>query len=115
MAKKADDIQFTAECAHEAVILRAYCESRFAVGESTKTWRSITGENYKELTARPFSDGFESPEAARVAAQQSFDDYSKDKSGIIYWRLTPEIALSTRRQKYSYYMRLLISDKPRIS
>jgi hypothetical protein len=111
----ADDIQFTAECAHEAVILRAYCESRFTVGESTKTWRSLTGESYTQLTAMPFSEGFESAEIARLDAQRSFDEYSKDKSGILYWRIVPEIALSTRRQKYSYYMRLLISDKPRIT
>lgn len=104
-------VLFTAECANEVVILLAYCESRFPVGKSTTGPHAITGERYIELTKLPFSAGWLSPEAARIAAQEAFEAYSKDKSGTLYWRVKPEVALETRHQAYSYYMRLLISDK----
>ena len=106
------DIQYTAECAHEAVILRAYCESKFPVGPSTQKWQSVTGESYTELYAS-YPGGFDSAEIARLAAQSHFDGYSSGKLGTLYWRIVPEIALSVPKNKYAYYLRLLISDKPR--
>jgi hypothetical protein len=115
-----DTIQFTPESCHEAVILRAYCESKFTVGPSTSRWQSVTGEPYTELfdLHAPLGDearGFLTPEAARVAAQSNFDSYAEDKSGTLYWRVVPEIAFSSRRKRYAYYLRLLISNKPRLT
>ena len=103
-----ETVLYTAECANEAVILRAFCESRWPIGAPTIGSWSMTGEEYEVLT----DNGYISPEAARLAAQSSFEDYAKDKSGILYWRITPEIALMCRSRHYSYYLRLLISDKP---
>ena len=102
---------FTPECAHEAVIARAYCESRFPVGEGTSTYHAVTGERYIQFSA----GGYSSLEVVRLAVQGRFDDYAKDKSGTLYWRIPPEIAFNARRDDYAYYMRLLISDKPRIA
>lgn len=53
----------------------------------------------------------------------SFNEYQKDKPGIIYWRTCPEVGTwmvhdksDTRRefgyQVYTIYSRFLISDKP---
>lgn len=106
------DIQYTPESCHEAVVLKAYCESKFKVGPSTTRWASVTGEPYIELCVA-YQGSFESAEAARIEAQSHFDRYAEGKSGTLYWRVPPEIALSTRRQRYAYYLRLLISDKPK--
>ena len=103
-----ETVLYTAECANDAVILRAYCETRWPIGASTTGRLSVTGEEYEVLT----DNGYISSEAARLAAQSSFEGYAKDKSGILYWRITPEIALMCRNRHYSFYLRLLISDKP---
>jgi hypothetical protein len=97
--------------AHEAVILRAYCESRWPVGQQSTRMHSITGERHTELACR-WHDGFATAEAAREAAQVAFDTYAEGKSGTLYWRVPPEIAFGPKRRKYAYYLRLLISDKP---
>lgn len=100
-------------CAHEAAILRAYCESRFPIGPSTTRMLSVTGETYTELAVR-WSEGSETAEKAREAAQVSFDKYASDKIGTLYWRVQPEIVFGIKQRLFAYYMRLLISDKPPI-
>jgi hypothetical protein len=102
--------QTTVECAHEAVILTAYCEARFPVGPSTFERLSVTGETYTELCI-PFSPGWPSAEAARIAAQEHFNSYAEGRKGTLYWRVPPEIAVA---KGHAYYMRLLISDKPQL-
>jgi hypothetical protein len=116
-AKQANQISHD-ECDREEIALREYCESRFPVGESTTTYLSVTGEEYIQLT--PAMNSYPtSPLDARNAAQSAFDTYAADKSGTLYWRIRPEIAgrllHKPERVIYIYYMRLLISDKPRIS
>lgn len=113
LSPNSDGVQYTPECCREADILLAYCESRFPVGDPTTGPHAVTGERYTELTKLPYSAGYLTVEAARIAAQEAFDAYAKDKSGTLYWRIKPEIAMSRRHQSYAYYMRLLISDKPR--
>ena len=115
-----ETVLYTADAAHQAAILRSYCESAFQVGESTEQYFSVTGEPYQELSVQPDitfdpHTTYPTPEAVRVAAQEAFDKYAKDKSGTLYWRVVPEIALRARTNNYVYYMRLLISDKPRKS
>lgn len=112
MASATTDVQYTPECAQEAIALREYCESKFPAGPSTTRWQSVTGEPYTELCVA-YPSALESAEEARIAAQCHFDSYATGKSGTLYWRVPPEIALSSRRQRYAYYLRLLISDKPR--
>lgn len=99
---------YTPETAHEAVILRAYCESRFPVGRSTTGPKSVTGENYVQFCRTDCL----SAEGAREHAQGEFDLYSEDRKGVLYWRIVPEMNVHSRTGKYGYYMRLLISDKP---
>jgi hypothetical protein len=108
------DVQETPECLQEAMALKTYCESKFSVGPSTLTWQSVTGEPYTELCV-PYPSGLNSAAETRVAAQDHFDRYSANRHGVLYWRISPEIAFSVKRQRYSYYLRLLISDKPRIT
>lgn len=108
------NVQYTPESCHEAGILRAYCEGKFPVGPSTAMWQSVTGEPYIELCLA-YPSGFDTAEAARIEAQSHFDRYAEGKSGTLYWRIAPEIAFSVPRGKFAYYMRLLISDKPRKS
>lgn len=108
-ARRPESIVVTAECADEANALRAYCEKNFSVGKLT------AGSRATELTKLPYREGYPTAEAARIAAQCAFDGYAKGKTGVLYWRTAPAIAMSTRWWQYTYYMRLLISDKPRIS
>lgn len=95
----------------EAILLRAYIESRWPVGAATRMYLSVTGEEYTVLSC-PWQDGFPSAMVARMAAQEDFDKYALDKKGTLYWRIVPEIEFSLRHEKYGYYLRLLISDKP---
>ena len=101
-------------CDREAVALRAYCESRFTVGEPSTRIYSVTGELHTEL-AHHWSDGYKTAEQARLAAQDHFNKYAQDRSGTLYWRVPPELAFDPKRRKFAYYMRLLISDKPKVS
>lgn len=105
---------YTPESCHEAVILRAYCESRWPIGPESHRRLSVTGEEHVALSPYPPQSGFDSPESARLAAQAHFDRYAAGKFGTLYWRVVPEIALSAGRQIYVYYLRLLISNKPQI-
>ena len=95
----------------EAVILRKYCEKGWPIGKPTERMHAVTGETYTELT-RPWSEGFETAAKAREAAQEHFDKYAVGKQGALYWRIAPEIAYGSKQKLFSYYMRLLISDKP---
>jgi hypothetical protein len=99
------------ECVQEAASLLAYCEKNFPVGESTQRQKSVTGENYTELCR---IGECLSAAGAREHAQDHFDRYSKGRKGTLYWRIVPEIAFTPKKAKYGYYMRLLISDKPRV-
>lgn len=106
------------DCRREEKILREYCESRFPVGDPTSSHEAVTGENYREFGTRG-SAGFLSPELARLDLQAIFDNYAASRTGTLYWRVPPEIEgrLLHRPDRWVciHYMRLLISDKPRIS
>lgn len=111
-ATKAKEVNlYTAECAHEAIILMAYCESRWPVGPSTYRRLSVTGEEYTVLA----DSGYPSIEMARLGAQAAFDAYALGKTGVLYWRIVPELIFSDRNKCAAFYMRLLISDKSRTS
>ena len=109
MARVLQGPQYTPESCKEAVVLRAYCESRgFPVGESTENARSVTGQPYSQFSL----SGYATARDARMGGQECFDEYAKGKSGTLYWRIVPEIAYGPRRGCHAFYMRLLISDKP---
>ncbi len=110
MARAVQGPQYTPECCREADILRAYCESKFPIGESTERYLSVTGQPYSQFCLGGYWDA----EAARLGAQGCFDEYATGKSGTLYWRIVPEIAYGPRNATYAFYMRLLISDKPRV-
>jgi hypothetical protein len=70
-----------------------------------------TGERYTEIV--PIKTRIGAPTAMAVARLMiaAFDEYAAGRSGVLYWRVEPEI------QQYFHlgwkgYMRLLISDKP---
>lgn len=108
MPKAVDGAQYTPESCQEAVALKAYCESKFTVGVSTVSSKSVTGQSYSQFCL----SGYDTAEAARLGAQECFDEYAKDNAGTLYWRVVPEIAYMPRTKAYAFYMRLLISDKP---
>lgn len=112
-ATQAAEISPLIASAHEAAILRSYCESRWPIGEPTVRMVSVTGEKYTELTCR-WSEGSPTAKQAREAAQTEFDEYASGKVGTLYWRVPPEIAFGVKQRLFAYYMRLLISDKPLI-
>ena len=76
--------------------------------------RSVTGETFTELT-HAWPSGFGSIEETAEAAMAAFQKYAEGKSGTLYWRIPPEIAYGAKQKKFAYYMRLLISDKPKVS
>lgn len=103
----------SAECSARADLVRKYCESRFSVGEQSNGRHSITGEKHTELCSLPWAQGYLTIDAAGEAAEAAFQKYAEGKSGTLYWRVPPEIAWGAKQHKFAYYMRLLISDKPR--
>ena len=110
MARAAGNIpEYTPECAQAAIELRAYCETNFTIGESTSCRKSVTGESYRELC----TTGFLTLAGALEQAKLHFDEYARNRSGTLYWRIVPEFAYIQRPNTYGYYMRLLISVKPR--
>jgi hypothetical protein len=111
MARAVECPQYTPESCQEAASLRSYCEGKFPVGAQTFTHKSITGQSYSQFSI----GGYLTAEEARVGAQECFDKYADGKSGTLYWRVAPEIAYHPRHKAYAFYMRLLISDKPRKS
>lgn len=102
------------ECGKRAALVRKYCESRFPVGASSNGPHSVTGETFTELCVM-WSDGALTIDGAGEAAEAHFQKYAQGKSGTLYWRIPPEIAYGAKQRKFAYYMRLLISDKPRKS
>lgn len=102
------------ECNKRAAMVRKYCESRFPVGESSDGPHSVTGETFTELCVT-WPAGFGTIDGAGDAAESHFQKYANGKSGTLYWRIPPEIAYGAKQRKFAYYMRLLISDKPRKS
>lgn len=101
------------ECNRQAEVVRSYCESRFPLGERSNRMRSVTGETFTELCVS-WPEGFGTIDQAAEAAMAAFQKYAEGKSGTLYWRVPPEIAWGAKQKKFAYYMRLLISDKPRI-
>jgi hypothetical protein len=107
------------ECDRQAVALRDYCESKFHVGQSSTGRYSVTGEEHIKLGCRG-QDGFETPQEAHISAKSEFDKYTDGKTGTLYWRIYPEISGwllpgRERRRVYAYYLRFLISDKPKVT
>ena len=102
------------ECHRQAAVVRSYCEGRFPVGPHADRMRSVTGETFTELT-HAWPSGFGSIEETAEAAMAAFQKYAEGKSGTLYWRIPPEIAYGAKQKKFAYYMRLLISDKPKVS
>ena len=66
-------------------------------------------------TGEPFTvlqdGGYATRKDAKAGAKTAFDEYAKDHTGTLYWRIVPEIAYLPAKKRYGYYMRLLISDK----
>lgn len=95
--------------------LRALCEVGFEVGPpfyaNTRTpAHAPTGEPYVEITGQSRIGPWGTPEGAYDGALAAFRAYAGRKVGTIYWRVTPEIA--DREYGWSFYMRVLISNKP---
>lgn len=124
------------DAAQALIDLVAYIEGRFPnvvdmTNEASATqfvsvWKpqyAPTGETYVEFTPHRTPEfalraDYKSPEAVIAAGKEQFDIYAADKSGSLYWRIKPEVD-SFRAGKnagcWLFYMRLLISDKPRKS
>lgn len=97
----------TAENARAVVDLLAFIESRFAVGAVPRLASiSPTGEPYDVLAAGFFQTIAQACDNARSA----FEEYALSRSGILYWRISPEF--EEEKRGWCYYMRLLISNKP---
>ena len=109
--------------------LTEFIESRFPVGESTRSYLSVTGEPYVCIgnsvaipATRGVVDegeaqelGFDE-ETACMAARSAFEMYAEDHHGTLYWRIRPQLEWEDgQHRRCVVYMRLLISDKPRIS
>lgn len=97
--------------------LKAEIEKLFPVGQPTSMYLSVTGEPYVEITsAGRHEEGvadikrFSTGEAAYSGALTAFTQYAEGKSGVLYWRATPEI--ERYQGGFAFYMRCLISDKP---
>ena len=108
----------TESAARNLLGLISYIESRFPVGETNPifiTGLSVTGEPYIVLSgfvSSPLGDS-----DAIAAAKIAFDEYAKDKSGTLYWRIKPETEVRSKvhgfpADGWAFYMRLLISSKP---
>lgn|ERR1700749_715945 len=107
-----NSISYTPESVREADILKAYCESCFPVGDPSFSYKSA--ESYRELHSVT-KDRYSSAVIAREAARAHFNEYAKGKSGTLYWRVPPEIVYNSRKCGFVYYMRLLISNKPKVA
>jgi len=97
--------------------LRSECEQGYTIGPSALGPYSVTGETFTELCGvGPRDDEtheivyLPTVEAAYDAAIAAFKAYASDKSGTLYWRVSPE--LGENKGKFAFYMRLLISDMP---
>lgn len=113
--------------------LTSFIESRFPVGESTRSYLSVTGEPYVVVGHQPdhiptipgvVDEGFPrevafDEETACMSARSAFEAYAEGRRGVLYWRTKPSFEWDPSKKKRGQcclvYMRLLISDKPRIS
>lgn len=116
--------------------LTDYIESRFpnsvdmtraeSAAKFVAEWKPAfapTGETYTEFCPHRAPDGefvgnYGSPEEVIAAAKQQFDAYAADKTGTLYWRIKPEVDCFRAGKNagcWMFYMRLLISNKPRKS
>jgi len=91
-------------------------ESRFGLAV-VQCNRAIapTGEPFVQLHAAKLGATEAETDAA---ARKAFEDYAIDRSGMLYWRIKPEIRGPedmVEPDLWSFYMRLLISDKPVIT
>lgn len=75
--------------------VRERCEAGFAVGTEHTGPLAPTGEPYVVLCGTGAGD----------AAVAAFQTYADGRTGLLYWRIAPEIADD------KFYMRLLISDR----
>jgi hypothetical protein len=89
--------------------LRSECEHGFNIGLMGRAATSPTGEPYVELINTRMLPAI-SEQAAYDQALDTFRSYAEGKSGVLYWRVCPEIAQAPSGWKF--YMRMLISDKP---
>ena len=100
--------------ARSLIEFEEYCESRFPVGQSTDRHTSVTGENYREFSGSPGErmTRYQTVELALQGAKSTFDEYASTRTGVLYWRVRPEVE-RMRDGHWAFYMRLLISSKPR--
>ena len=82
-------------------------EARYPVGISTDWHLSVTGEPYVEVNElAPDVNG------AFGSAMLWLKSYAKDRKGVLYWRMKPQLEWSEDKTRCRFYMRLLISDTP---
>ena len=78
-----------------------------AVGTPTNWHLSVTGEPYGEVNElAPDVD------MAFQSVMSWFKTYAKDRKGVLYWRMKPQLEWSEDKTRCRFYMRLLISDTP---
>lgn len=104
-------------------------EAKFKVGASTNWHRSVTGEPYVVISSQHPDNGMPTipgtvdeakrreratdAETAYWAAMSSFQSYAEGRTGVLYWRVKPQLEWNEGMpNSCSFYMRLLISDKP---
>lgn len=122
--------------------LIAELEGRFPVGEAGDCRTSATGEHFVEFHAGgcrndpatgtgPGAVWCERPETAVALLRLQILDYAAGRSGVLYWRIQPDICgtdirvpelqpfggnnakvMHVKRTVWLAYARLLISDKP---
>lgn len=110
--------------------LTDWIESQFPVGDGTRTWKSVTGEEYavvgherewnlEQAKTGVVREGYpwllaeDEDEAVRYAAN-AWSRYSDGKTGTLYWRVKPSLERvdNGKVSGLRVYMRLLVSDKP---
>ena len=105
--------------------LTAKIEALYPVGESTASYRSVTGEPYVvigvQLEGRPSIPGTvdegvackmaDDEETACQEAWSSFLSYLEPENGVLYWRVRPVLEWSRDHKQCVVYMRLLISNR----
>lgn len=120
--------------------LVAELEGRFPVGEEGLCRTAATGEHFVEFHAGgrrtdpgtgPGAVWCERPETAVALLRLQILDYAAGRSGVLYWRVKPDICeteirvpelrpfagnnakiVHVKRMVWIAYARLLISDKP---
>lgn len=116
--RSADDVR--AQMAISTVDeLEGYINSWFLVGTSTQTAWAVTGESYHEILVGKDLE-YSALRGVLRAAADAFFVYVRSVNACtqthrLYWRCRPEVDhykdLTTGRQGWKLYMRLLLSDK----